>query len=207
MTFAILILVNQIPEINSASFSDELPPLPDLPVCSLTNDRFPLPTSTPYSGELFSPPLVVKTWTLCDVCGAAWSHLQSCLRASNVFLPSFPQLFTSQLQLLMEWAACSLSQPSGISLGSLSQHQEELSPFLSPNLHEQKGQFSVINTACVMKDFPNWEKQLIKPSFSENGRDRRPGICLSLIVQALTFSLFPGLDWDCPQLFANFREE
>lgn len=47
-----------------------------------------------------------------------------------------------------------------------------------------------------MKDFPNWEKQLIKPSFSENSRDRRPGICLSLIVQSLTFSLFPGLDWD-----------
>lgn len=117
MAFAILILVNQIPETHFVAFSDDLPSLPDLPLCSMTNDRFPFPPLPPYSGDFFSPPLVVKIWTLwCAVV------LQSWLQASNVFLPHFSQLFTSQLQLLTDGATCSLSQPSRISLslGSLS---------------------------------------------------------------------------------------
>lgn len=195
MTFAILILVNQTPEINSAALSDELPSLPDLPVCSLTNDRFPFPPPPP-TQENFSPhPLLLKPEHYAMF---AVLHDPICKAVSepttSFFLPSHSCLL---LNFSFWWRGQCVHSPNfPESLSALSQHQEELSPFLSPNLHEQKGQFSVINTACVMKDFPNWEKQLIKPSFSENSRDRRPGICLSLIVQSLTFSLFPGLDWD-----------
>lgn len=199
LIFTVLILVNQIPEIHSVAFSGDLLSLSLL--YSMTNARFfPLHDNFPHHPLLKSENYVTHS-------GVAWSHLQSCLQVCNVFLSLFSQLFTSQLQLLMDCAVCSLFQPSRISVLALSKQQEELSSFMSSDIHEQKGQFSVINTACVMKDFPNWEKQLIKPSFSENGRDRRPGICLYLIFQSLTFSTFLGLDWDCPQLFANFGEE
>lgn len=164
MTFAILILVNQTPEINSAALSDELPSLPDLPVCSLTNDRFPFPPPPP-TQENFSPhPLLLKPEHYAMF---AVLHDPICKAVSepttSFFLPSHSCLL---LNFSFWWRGQCVHSPNlSESLSALSQNQEELSPFfVSKSSWAERSVLSNKHSLCN-EGFPQLGKAADKTIF------------------------------------------
>lgn len=74
---------------HTVAFSDDLRSLPDLPVCSMTNDRFPFPPPTPPTQENFSPhPLLLKS----EHCDVLW-----CCMGPSAKLPPSQQCLSSSL--------------------------------------------------------------------------------------------------------------